>query len=289
MPSPLTRSVIRRSGFLDRPAGFVARIVSAFYGRARPLQSLLNGTWLGHAIHPVVTDVVVGAWTVVLVFDVIGFVVPGAGLGQAAEIALWVGVLAAIGAIATGLTDFKDSFGAEQRIGCLHALVMTTTTAVYVVSGLLRLTGPVDSAAARIVAIAGFVLVSAGGYLGGEMSFAFGSAVDRNAFTEPLGKFAAAGALADLQPGLNRVVVKGRPIMFVRTGDDLLALGAVCSHAGGPLEKGELCDGEITCPWHGSRFRVADGEVRRGPATFPQPAYEVRVTDGQVEVRSRPE
>ena len=65
------------------------------------------------------------------------------------------------------------------------------------------------------------------------------------------------------------------------------AIGAVCSHAGGPLHKGRLLGDEVECPWHGSRFCLTDGSVRRGPATYPQPAYEVQVSGGQVEVRSR--
>ncbi|MGZ6266300.1 MAG: Rieske 2Fe-2S domain-containing protein [Candidatus Limnocylindrales bacterium] len=287
MPSPLIRKLIRHTGRLDRPAGFVAKAVDAFYKRARPVQSLVNGTWIGHAIHPLLTDVVIGAWTVVLAFDLIGLAVPDAGLATAAEIALWLGVLAAGGAVLTGLTDYKDAFGDEQRIGFLHALVMTVTTILYLASGLMRLAGPVDSTAARAVAIAGFILVTAGGYLGGEMTFGFGSMVNHNAFSEELGKFTLVGPLAELKQGLNRVSVKGRPVLLVRRGDDVVAIGAVCSHAGGPLDEGELHGDEVTCPWHGSKFRIADGQVRRGPATFPQPAYEVRVADAGVEVRSR--
>ena len=287
MPSPLIRRLIRHTGRLDRPAGFVAKAVDAFYKRARPVQSLVNGTWIGHAIHPLLTDVVIGAWTVVLAFDLIGLAVPNAGLATAAEIALWLGVLAAGGAILTGLTDYKDAFGDEQRIGFLHALVMTVTTILYVASGLMRLAGPVNSNAARAVAIAGFILVTAGGYLGGEMTFGFGSMVDHNAFSDELRKFTPVGPLADLKEGLNRVSVKGRPILLVRRGDDVVAIGAVCSHAGGPLDEGELHGDEVTCPWHGSKFRITDGQVRRGPATFPEPAYEVRVSDAGVEVRSR--
>jgi nitrite reductase/ring-hydroxylating ferredoxin subunit len=52
----------------------------------------------------------------------------------------------------------------------------------------------------------------------------------------------------------------------------------------GPLSDGELADGCLTCPWHGSVFRVADGTVVRGPATAPQPAFEVRETDGAIQV-----
>ncbi len=211
MPSPLIRRLIRHTGRLDRPAGFVAKAVDAFYKRARPVQSLVNGTWIGHAIHPLLTDVVIGAWTVVLAFDLIGLAVPNAGLATAAEIALWLGVLAAGGAVLTGLTDYKDAFGDEQRIGFLHALVMTVTTILYLASGLMRLAGPVNSNAARAVAIAGFILVTAGGYLGGEMTFGFGSMVDHNAFSDELGKFTPVGPLADLKQGLNRVCGEGPP------------------------------------------------------------------------------
>jgi nitrite reductase/ring-hydroxylating ferredoxin subunit len=60
----------------------------------------------------------------------------------------------------------------------------------------------------------------------------------------------------------------------------------VCAHAGGPLDKGALVDGCVECPWHGSRFRLADGQLRRGPAVYDQPAFEVRETaEGGLEAR----
>ena len=61
-----------------------------------------------------------------------------------------------------------------------------------------------------------------------------------------------------------------------------------CSHNGGPLSEGTVDDGVVTCPWHGSQFRLRDGAVVGGPATFPQLRLESRVVDGQVEVRGRP-
>jgi nitrite reductase/ring-hydroxylating ferredoxin subunit len=75
-------------------------------------------------------------------------------------------------------------------------------------------------------------------------------------------------------------------VLLVCDGDALVAIGDVCSHAGGPLHEGTIEAGVVTCPWHGSRFRVADGTSVRSRATFPQPVYEVRVIDGLVEVRS---
>jgi nitrite reductase/ring-hydroxylating ferredoxin subunit len=53
----------------------------------------------------------------------------------------------------------------------------------------------------------------------------------------------------------------------------------------GPLSQGEVVDGCVRCPWHGSTFRLADGWNVRGPATSPQPAFETRLVDGRVEAR----
>jgi nitrite reductase/ring-hydroxylating ferredoxin subunit len=76
-------------------------------------------------------------------------------------------------------------------------------------------------------------------------------------------------------------------VLLYRTGMAILAVDSVCSHAGGPLEKGTVDNGCVVCPWHGSTFRLADGTVVRGPATRPQPAYDTRINEGRIEVRRR--
>jgi 3-phenylpropionate/trans-cinnamate dioxygenase ferredoxin subunit len=94
--------------------------------------------------------------------------------------------------------------------------------------------------------------------------------------------------LADLVPGTARKVdVDGRPVALVRCGDDVYAVGDVCSHANVSLSEGEvLCDErEIECWKHGSTFSLVDGEPQSLPATQPVPVYEVEVRDGDVIVR----
>jgi nitrite reductase/ring-hydroxylating ferredoxin subunit/uncharacterized membrane protein len=287
MSSPLIRRLLGDAKGWDRPAKATAGAVNAFYRVARPLQGFFNGQWIGHPLHPLATDVAIGAWTVVLVFDLIGFAQPGAGLASAATVALWLGVLAAIGSLLSGVTDWKDTSGLERRVGFVHGLLMLLVSLLYVASGILRLVGPVDGTPALIIAIVGFFVLVVGGFLGGEMAFGFGSMVDHNAFREEVSKFIPVARLTDLSQGLNYVEAAGRPILLVRDGERISAIGDVCSHAGGPLHEGTLEQGVVTCPWHGSRFRLIDGSVERSPATFPQPAYEARVTDGQVELRSR--
>lgn len=288
MTAPIVRRLIGRVDLLDRPAGALASAINAVYGPARGLQGILNGTWLRHPLHPLVTDVAIGAWTVTLVLDLLGLA--GAnGLTGGATIALWLGVLAGLGSLLSGLTDWKDTYGLEQRVGFVHGLLMIVVTILYVVSGILRVAGPADGPAARIIGFVGFLGLVVGGYLGGEMAFGFGSMVDHNAFRDEVPDFTPAGSLVELAEGMTRLDIAGQPVLLVRQGDVVSALGDVCSHAGGPLHEGTLDRGVVTCPWHGSRFRAADGDVVRGPATFPQPAYEVRLTpDGRIEVRSRP-
>lgn len=284
---PSVRRLLGRAGALDRPAAALAGAINAVYGPARALQGLFNGTWLGHPLHPLVTDVAIGAWTVTLILDLLGIAGVG-GLSAAAAIALWLGVLAGLGSLLSGLTDWKDTFGLEQRVGFVHGIVMVVVTLLYVASGILRVTGPGGDPAARVIGIVGFLVLVAGGYLGGEMAFGFGSMVDHNAFRDEIPEFTGAGSLADLAEGLTRVDVAGQPVLLVREGEVVVALGDVCSHAGGPLHEGSLEQGVVTCPWHGSRFRVADGSIVRGPATFPQPAFEVQLTpEGRIAVRSR--
>ena len=96
--------------------------------------------------------------------------------------------------------------------------------------------------------------------------------------------------LDDLAPGTaRRVEVDGRPIALVRCGDDVYAIGDICSHANVSLSEGEvLCDDqEIECWKHGSTFSLRSGEPQALPATQPVPVYDVTVRDGDIVVTVR--
>jgi nitrite reductase/ring-hydroxylating ferredoxin subunit len=87
------------------------------------------------------------------------------------------------------------------------------------------------------------------------------------------------GGLADIpEGGPTKLRVGINDVAVVRNGERILAVHAQCAHAGGPLAEGALVGDAVECPWHGSRFRLADGHVVRGPAMYDQPAYEVRRT-----------
>ena len=87
-----------------------------------------------------------------------------------------------------------------------------------------------------------------------------------------------------------RLVLDANPVFVLRRGRRVDALYDQCAHLSGPLSEGELSgEGDqlcVTCPWHGSVYRISDGQMQRGPTTHPQPVLQVRVeTDGTVLAR----
>jgi nitrite reductase/ring-hydroxylating ferredoxin subunit len=138
-----------------------------------------------------------------------------------------------------------------------------------------------------VISLIGYVLITVGAFLGGSLVFRMGTMINRNAYRKPIKEFTPAIAQNELaQDTLKRVEVKGQPILLVRRGDQIFAVGAVCSHYGAPLEKGKLKDDSIECPFHYSLFSLADGRVKHGPSTSPLPTFETRVNQGQIEVKS---
>ena len=253
----------------------------------RRLKSLLNGTWLGHPLHPVITDVPVTAWLLTAVFDVIWLIAHPTWAAYGAFVALIVGLLGALGAIATGLTDWSDTYGVERRVGLNHALFNAIATTLYLISFILRLlAGPGDGIAAVILGFVGLASVFYAAYLGGDLVFAKGTGVNHTAWEAGSEDYEAVMPVESIEENkLYRVTVASVPVVLLRQGSQFYAISATCPHAGGPLDEGMLTGNVVQCPWHGSRFRMRDGRVLTGPATTSAPRYDVRVRNGQVEAR----
>ena len=270
-------------------------IASVMDGLYRPLgspgkllQDFLNGSWLGHTLHGVLTDVVVGGATAALLLDVLRAFFGVDGLETAATWVLGLASLSALGAILTGLTDYKDTApnSAARDVTGLHGLVNIVATVLFAVSLVLRLGGSHDAGFWWL--LVGYLIVSIGAYIGGHVVFKYGYMVNHNAFSK--GKrakeFTPVMAVADLPEAVPTKVAFGTTaVMLIRRGDVVHALRETCSHAGGPLSKGDLKGDTITCPWHFSTFRITDGSVVHGPAGTRVPSYRSRISDGQVELQ----
>jgi nitrite reductase/ring-hydroxylating ferredoxin subunit/uncharacterized membrane protein len=254
-----------------------------------PVKLLGNGGWLGHPLHPLLTDVPVGAWTVAVLLDVAALFLR-VDTGRAASAAIGLGILAAVGAAGTGLMDWLDVNPPEKAVGAVHAVSNSSATVLFGVSLAMRAQNLWRATPGSfVVAILGYVLLTLGAYLGGSMVFRMGVMVNRNAYRGGPNDFASAIASTELTEGSPRKVMVGdEPVLLVRKGEQILAVGAVCSHYGAPLEEGKIVESAIECPWHSSRFELEDGRVRQGPACAPLPSYDVRVAGGQIQVRRRP-
>ena len=257
-------------------------------GPGRLLQDFLNGSWLGHSLHAVLVDVVIGAATAALLLDVLRVFFSIEGLETATTWVLGLAGLSALGAILSGLTDYKDTApnSAERDVAGLHGLVNIVATIAFLISLLQRLAGAHDGA--FWILLIGYLVVSVGGYIGGHVVFKFGYMVNHNAFSrgKRAKEFTAAVAVADVPDGTPTKIMFGTTaVVLVRRGDVVHALKETCSHAGGPLSEGELKGDTITCPWHFSTFRLTDGSVVHGPAGSRQAWYRARVNEGQVELQ----
>ena len=282
--------VVRGQGWLDPVSEAIQRAIGAFYdvlgAPGRVIKDALHGTTiLGHPLHPAVTDVPVGAWTVGLLADWL-FVATGRVPPVAGDLALAVGLAVAVVAAISGYTDFHETAGHERRVAVVHGLTMTLVVLLEAVSLVVRLGVPSGRLMAIVISTVAWFMVALGAYAGGHLTFGIGSAVNHNAFFEGPTDFVRVGKRDDFPEGqMRRVDANGLPVLLVRRMGLLHAIGAVCSHAGGPLEEGKLEGDVVTCPWHGSRFSCDDGHVLVGPATFDQPPLLVRERGGIVEVK----
>ena len=283
--------VLRRQSWMDGTAEALQAWVGAAYGAmgrpGRTLKNAMHGTTvLGHPLHPAITDVPLGAWTVAVVADWLALFthrVPTA----VGDIALGIGLAAALLAVLSGVTDFSVTYGHERRNALLHGLTMTTIVVIFAISLGLRWWGGMDLHLTAVVLASGaYLLALAGSYVGGHLAFGLGTMVNRNAFAEGPMEFVAVGSASEFRDGeMRRVDASGMPVLVIRLNGKLCAIGAVCSHAGGPLDEGKLEGETVTCPWHGSQFNVCDGYVEGGPANFDQPPLIARERDGKVEVK----
>ena len=134
-------------------------------------------------------------------------------------------------------------------------------------------------------ALGGSALGSAG-WLGGHLAYALGVGVDTTVFQHSEDQWTSVGPAAEVLAGqLSAADLGGVPVVLTRDYDgQVVMLADRCTHRGAPLHEGEIANGCIVCPWHQSEFAF-DGSVVRGPATRPQPAYEVEIRDGEIFAR----
>ncbi|HEX5164586.1 MAG TPA: Rieske 2Fe-2S domain-containing protein, partial [Thermomicrobiales bacterium] len=252
------------------------------------LKSLLNGTPIRHRIHPVLVAVPIGAWMMAAVLDAVEQRAgrrEQRGLQAAADTSVAIGVVSALPTAISGLADWVDLYDHQRRVGMAHALLNTVALACYGASLALRMGGG-NRGLAKALSNAGFGVIAVSGSLGGELVYTLGVNVPHTIYPRPPEDEVDVLASAELVEGTPVVVEVGRvPVLLVRREDTIYAVQEWCPHAGGPLSEGTFDGDVVECPWHQSRFCLADGAPLQGPATVPLRTFEVREAGGRIYVR----
>jgi nitrite reductase/ring-hydroxylating ferredoxin subunit len=258
------------------------KIVSAGQRAARlirpgRLRDGLHGVWLGHPLHPMLVQAAAGAWLSASILDLT------AGDEAAARRLVTAGLAASAPTVLAGAVDWSEQHEQQMRVGVMHALANAVAVGCYGSSLLAR-----SPRLSRTLRLGGLAALGVGGVLGGHLSFRLAGGANHAEAVPHL-----------VDPGWHHLMVAAElpentpvrrmlgevPVVVIRTGGELHALADRCSHMSGSLSEGELADDCLSCPWHGSIFRIRDGSVARGPATAPQPVFETRVVAGAIQVR----
>ncbi|WP_232668465.1 Rieske 2Fe-2S domain-containing protein [Pseudonocardia sp. TRM90224] len=297
-PSPLATwhqkvfAAVEKWPWLSSLNDNVSGVTQPLYDRYRDnlaVELMHGGRWAGHSVHAALSDLPIGFWSGALVLDVVDVLGEKrssrrAGSGDAAATLSAAGLVAAAATVATGVTDWTVSDGADRRVGLFHGLLNLTGTALQAASLAARLGG--RRGTAHGLGLASMAVTAAAGFVGGHLVQGRAVMVNRVATTTGPRSWVRALPEPELAEGTSaHVVVEGRQIMLHRADEQVYALDDLCSHAGALLSRGEVTDCIVTCPLHESRFDIRDGHIVRGPAHHPQPALPTRVRNGWIEVR----
>ncbi len=282
--------IIEEQEWLDKAGEAIQpAILNAFEAGGKTgndVKNFLHGKWLGHPLHPMVTDVPLGAWTTAAVLDTMEL----CGKKQykpGADAAVTVGLAGAAGAAITGITDWTGTTAIERKTGLVHAFLNIGATALYLASFFLRKKNKSRKAAIAL-SMLGYVITTASAYLGGTLVYNKQVGVNHTAIPEGYPRdFVAVLPVSELKENTMKCVrAEQVDVLLAKKNNTIFAIAHTCSHLGGPLSEGDLLDNcSVRCPWHQSVFSLEDGSVIDGPGKQPQPKFDVRVKDGQIEVK----
>jgi len=250
----------------------------------RQAADLLHGTWLGHPLHSVLTDMTIGAWVASFVLDLLSLRRRSRNIRRAADTLLNLGNASATTTALAGLSDYSTIPDRAVATGATHALLNTLVLVISLFSALLRKRGKRQQGILLSSLSSSVLMISA--WLGGELAYKYKVGVNKipeSAEPEKWHPTIPEQELAEMTP--KRVDVGGSPLLLYRYQGRVYAIGAVCGHDGGALEQGEFEGYCVTCPLHQSVYDLRDGSVVHGPTTYPEPSYEVRVQQGRLEIR----
>ncbi|MEP6985493.1 MAG: Rieske 2Fe-2S domain-containing protein [Chloroflexota bacterium] len=274
-------------GFKETSQDVARRIQDAIFAKGeqgRNVADVLHGKQIGHPLHPILTDITIGSWTLGAFFDLLAFLTRSPSSRKAADRLIALGTLSAIPTALAGITDFSGIKQDSAGHGAIHGII--NSVALFFFWRSMRNRARNRHFSGFLYSTFGLGLMTLGAWLGGELVMSRRVGVSHIPEKQVADDWTPILPAADLKANKpQRIEIDGQPILLYKHAKHISAISAVCSHAGGPLEEGSIRDGCVQCPWHGSVFNLTDGHVVHGPATVEEPHYLTRVTDGQIELR----
>lgn len=264
------------------------------------LKDLLEGKPLRIALHPALVHLPIALFPLSLIFDLASWIARRSDwpFVRAAFYCLIAGLATALVAAVFGLVDYTDirDDHPAKKTATAHLVLNLVAVGLFAAGAGVRyssLTASHTPVVPLVVSIAGVLLLSYSGYLGGVLVYDDGIGVgrhlrharppERTLTVKSQGKPAAVANDRDLREGESlRVDIDDVLATIVRLEGKVYAFQEFCTHRYGPLSEGELRGCEVTCPWHHSRFDVRTGKVTHGPAKIDLRTFRTEVRDGKI-------
>jgi uncharacterized membrane protein len=179
--------VIEEQGALEQISNTIQPAINGIFESAgsvgQGIKNVLQGSWLGHPLHPALTDIPLGAWTTALVLDVQEEITGRKDVGKGADAAIAVGLAGAVGAAVTGLTDWSSiNRNGSRKLGLVHGMLNATATVIYSTSLVMRRQN--SRRLGRRLAFLGYAISGLSAYLGGHLVFEEQTGVKRTRLEE---------------------------------------------------------------------------------------------------------
>jgi nitrite reductase/ring-hydroxylating ferredoxin subunit/uncharacterized membrane protein len=248
-----------------------------------------------HPLHPILIAFPIAFFTGTAVAHAVGWLLDKPGLLYTATVLNLAGVCAAVLAAVPGLIDFIYTVPPQssgKKRAAQHGIINTIMLLIFVAAALYRRKAEVNHAILLSIEIAGIILMSIAGWLGGTLVYRNQIGVDHryaNAgkwneayFDQEGGRIEVAAADELKMNAMKLLHLKSRRIVLAKTQEGYKAFDDRCPHKGGSLAGGTISCNIVTCPWHGSQFLVTDGHLKAGPSTEGIKTYQVAESDGKI-------
>jgi uncharacterized membrane protein/nitrite reductase/ring-hydroxylating ferredoxin subunit len=251
-----------------------------------------------HPIHPMLVPFPIAFFTGSLIFDLLGFNTANNSFWQTGYYLQIAGVIFGLFTAIPGIIDFVftvPSHSTGKKRAAKHGIMNATVLVIFSINFFSRMNGSISPAVILSLDVAGVILLSVAGWLGGTLVYRNQIGIDhryanagkwKEKYFKNTGRIEEVLTEGDLKENQMMLLhIASKRIVLAKTETGYAAFEDRCTHRGGSLAGGSITCGTVQCPWHGSQFDVSTGNVKEGPASEKIKTYSVETKEGKVYLR----